>query len=104
VRLGGVLDRGSHPSRPQVPLGGGPQRVEISRDGRRIYLTNSFHSAWDNQVYADGIKGWMARITASPEGDMTLDPRFFVALPDGLRGKQVRLQGGDASSDSFCYA
>ena len=33
---------------------------------------------------------------------MTLDPRFFLE-PD-LRPHQVRLQGGDTSSDSFCFA
>jgi len=26
-----------------------------------------------------------------------------VEFEDGLRPHQVRLQGGDASSDSFCY-
>jgi selenium-binding protein 1 len=34
---------------------------------------------------------------------MTLDPRFMVEMEDGLRPHQVRLQGGDASSDSFCF-
>ena len=28
-------------------FGGGPQMVEISRDGKRVYWTNSLHSTWD---------------------------------------------------------
>jgi selenium-binding protein 1 len=34
---------------------------------------------------------------------MTLDKKFFVEF-DGLRAHQVRLEGGDASSDSYCYS
>ena len=34
---------------------------------------------------------------------MAFDPRFLVELDEGMRPHQVRLQGGDASSDSFCY-
>jgi selenium-binding protein 1 len=35
---------------------------------------------------------------------MAFDPRFFVELEAGMRAHQVKLQGGDASSDSFCFA
>ena len=30
--------------------------VEISRDGRRVDLTNSLYSPWDAQFYPDGIR------------------------------------------------
>ena len=38
-------------------------------------------------------------------GGMTVDPQFFPAGDDfrGLRVHQTRLQGGDASSDSYCF-
>jgi predicted ATPase len=38
-------------------------------------------------------------------GGMTIDPRFFPHGDDfrGLRVHQTRLQGGDASSDSYCF-
>jgi hypothetical protein len=29
--------------------------VEISRDGKRVYWTNSRYSTWDNQFYPDGV-------------------------------------------------
>jgi selenium-binding protein 1 len=36
---------------------------------------------------------------------MTVDPRFLPHGEDfrGLRVHQTRLQGGDASSDSYCF-
>jgi selenium-binding protein 1 len=102
-RLGGIVSRAAHPSRPAEPLNGGPQMVEISRDGRRLYFTNALYTPWDEQFYPEGVAGWMVKVDVGPEGAMALDPRFFVT-PDGRRPHQVRLQGGDASSDSYCYA
>ena len=104
VQIGGIVRRKAHPSKPQKALNGGPQMVEVSRDGRRIYLTNSLYSPWDAQFYPDGIRGWAVKLDAAPEGGIAFDPQFFVEFEDGLRPHQIRLQGGDASSDSFCYA
>jgi selenium-binding protein 1 len=102
VRIGGIVARAAHPS-GQGPLSGGPQMVEVSRDGRRVYFTNSLYGAIDPQFYPDGIRGWMVKGDADPNGGFTLDPSFFIGWPDGYRPHQVRLQGGDASSDSYCY-
>jgi methanethiol oxidase len=104
VRIGGIVTRAPHPSEPDTPLNGGPQMVEISRDGRRVYLTNSLYSPWDEQFYPDGVKGWMAKLDIGADGGMSFDDRFFVRMEEGMRAHQVRLQGGDASSDSFCYS
>jgi selenium-binding protein 1 len=104
VRIGGIVRRAAHPGRPGTPLNGAPQMVEVSRDGRRVYFTNSLYSPWDEQFYPDGIRGWMVKVDVNPGGGMQLDRNFFVEFPEGMRGHQVRLQGGDASSDSFCYA
>jgi len=105
IHLGGIARRAAHPGTPGEAQNGGPQMVEISRDGRRAYVTNGLYTSWDNQFYPDGIRGWMAKVdvNAGPKGGMELDPRFFLQA-DGMRTHQVRLQGGDASSDSFCYA
>jgi selenium-binding protein 1 len=102
-RLGGIVGRTAHPSQPGQPLNGGPQMVEVSRDGRRIYFTNSLYTPWDRQFYPDGVRGWMAKVNVRPEGGMELDENFFLQT-DGMRPHQVRLDGGDASSDSYCYA
>ncbi len=103
-RIGGIVRRAPHPSDATKPLNGGPQMVEVSRDGKRVYLTNALYSPWDAQFYPDGIKGWMTRLDADPAGGMALDRRFLVELEQGMRPHQVRLEGGDASSDSFCYS
>jgi selenium-binding protein 1 len=105
VRLGGIAARAAHPAAPDQPLAGGPQMVEVSRDGRRVYLTNSLYGAWDDQFYPDGVGAWLAKIDADPLGGLALDPALFLHGDDfrGLRVHQVRLQGGDASSDSYCY-
>ena len=41
-------------------------------------------------------------MNVNPEGGISLDEDFFVDFGEG-RAHQVRLEGGDASSDSFCY-
>jgi selenium-binding protein 1 len=104
VRIGGIVSRAPHPRAPGKPLNGGPQMVEVSRDGRRVYVTNSLYSPWDAQFYPDGIRGWLAKLDVGRNGGLTLDPNFFVEFEDGIRPHQVRLQGGDASSDSFCFS
>jgi methanethiol oxidase len=101
VRIGGIVDRSPHPA--AGPVNGGPQMVELSRDGRRAYLTNSLYKSWDAQFYPEGIKGWLVKLDAGEDGSLALDPDFFVEFAEGERPHQVRLQGGDASSDSYCF-
>jgi methanethiol oxidase len=106
VRIGGITGRAAHPARPGQPLSGGPQMVEVSRDGTGVYFTNSLYGAWDEQFYPDGVGAWMAKLNVNPGGGMAFDERFFVE-GDAFRGRrvhQIRLQGGDASSDSYCFS
>jgi selenium-binding protein 1 len=102
VQVGGIVRRTPHPSAPSRPLSGGPQMVEVSRDGQRIYFSSSLYRAWDSQFYPEGLDSWMVKADARPDGTLALDPRFFLSPPD-YRLHQVRLEGGDASSDSYCY-
>jgi methanethiol oxidase len=104
LHIGGIVRRSAHPKDVDRPLNGGPQMVEVSRDGKRVYLTNALYSAWDAQFYPAGIRGWLAKVDVDEERGMSFDRDFLVEFEDGLRPHQVRLQGGDASSDSFCYA
>ncbi|MGH7526696.1 MAG: selenium-binding protein SBP56-related protein, partial [Gemmatimonadales bacterium] len=100
VQLGGIVRKAAHPR--SGALNGGPQMVEVSRDGRRVYVTNSLYVPWDEQFYPEGVRGWMAMINAAPAGGIAADPKFFLEF-SGERPHQVRLQGGDASSDSYCF-
>jgi selenium-binding protein 1 len=103
LHIGGIVRRAPHPSNPKTPLNGGPQMVEVSRDGRRVYFTNSLYVPWDEQFYPDGIRGWMVKMDVKPQGGIDFDRRFFLNFGE-QRPHQVRLEGGDASSDSYCYA
>jgi selenium-binding protein 1 len=103
VKLGGIVRRQPHSDHPDVPLNGGPQMVEVSRDGKRVYLTNSLYRTWDEQFYPDGVRGWLTKIDVDPNGAMRLDPKLFLQF-DSMRPHQVRLEGGDSSSDSFCFS
>jgi methanethiol oxidase len=100
VHLGGIVRKAAHPK--SGPLNGGPQMVEVSRDGKRIYLTNSLYASWDEQFYPDGIKSWATLITAKPGGGLSLEGGFFTEFEE--RTHQIHLEGGDASSDSYCYS
>jgi selenium-binding protein 1 len=102
VRIGGIVKRSAHPKNPGKALNGGPQMVEVSRDGKRVYFTNSLYQAWDEQFYPDGVKSWMVKLDVGANGGMSWDKNFFI---DGgeYRLHQIRLEGGDASSDSYCY-
>jgi selenium-binding protein 1 len=79
--------------------------VEVSRDGRRVYVTNSIYGAWDGIFYPDGVGAWAAKLDANLDGGLTPEVRFFPNGEDfrGLRVHQTRLQAGDASSDSYCH-
>ena len=99
VRMGGIVGRAGIGD--SGPLDGGPQMVEVSRDGRRVYLTNSLYASWDAQFYPDGIGSWLVKLDADESGGLRADPEFFLRTEQ--RSHQVHLEGGDASSDSYCY-
>jgi selenium-binding protein 1 len=100
VRLGGITSHAAHPK--SGPLNGGAQMIELSRDGKRVYMSNSLYGAWDEQFYPEGLRGWVAKLDANPAGGLAVDPKFFLTF-EGERPHQIRLEGGDASSDSYCY-
>ena len=102
IHLGGIVRRAPHPKQPSEPLSGGPQMVEVSRDGRRVYFTNSLYLPWDPQFYPEGMKSWMAQLDVGPQGGLSINRNFFVEFGQ-RRAHQVRLEGGDSSSDSYCF-
>jgi methanethiol oxidase len=102
VQVGGIVRQKAHPARPNESRRGGPQMVEVSRDGTRVYFTNSLYRSWDEQFYPAGVGAWMAKADTGANGGLELDPKFFLHLDD-LRLHQVHLEGGDSSSDSYCY-
>ena len=102
VRIGGIAEHRPHAG--GRPFAGGPQMIEISRDGERIYFTNSLYSTWDDQFYPAGMPGQLALATMTAGGGFALDPKFLIEMDDGYRAHQVRLEGGDCSTESFCFS
>jgi selenium-binding protein 1 len=45
----------------------------------------------------------MAKIDTDASGGMRLDPKLFLEM-EKFRPHQVHLEGGDASSDSYCFS
>ena len=95
----GAQDRGAE-------LNGGPQMLQLSLDGKRLYVTNSLFASWDDQFYPQiGKKGsYLVQVDCDTErGGMALNERFLVDFgkePDGpARAHEVRFPGGDSTSD-----
>jgi len=99
-------------SRPEIPtlkgtkLRGGPQMIQLSLDGKRLYVTNSLLSSWDKQFYPDMVEhgGQLLQVDVDTEkGGLSLNTNFLVDLgkePWGaVLGHEVRYPGGDCSSD-----
>jgi selenium-binding protein 1 len=101
VWLGGVLGMPSDTGRE---LHGGPNMLQLSLDGRRLYVTNSLYSSWDNQFYPE-LRSWLLKLDVGEDGGMAVDPGFFVdfhSRPDGpARAHEVRFPGGDSTSEVF---
>jgi len=108
--LGGLPDDVKEP--PSVPtvqgheLLGGPQMIQLSLDGKRLYVTNSLFSHWDQQFYPDMAKkgGYLLQVDVDNEaGGLRINEKFYVnfgAEPDGpALAHEVRYPGGDCSSD-----
>ena len=75
VHIGGIARRTPHPN--GKAFAGGPQMVEISRDGKRVYWTNSLYSTWDDQFYPDGVPRRRSWPSVGPDGGLTLAKRFL---------------------------
>ena len=46
------------------------------------------------------LRSWPRQVRM---GGLELAKDYFVSFPDGYRAHQIRLEGGDCSTDSFCY-
>ena len=100
VWCGGVLGPVLHGRNGnQRELSGGPQMLQLSMDGRRLYVTNSLYSTWDNQFYPN-LTSWMLKIDCDPGGGMAIDPDFYVDFSPA-RGHEIPLPGGDCTTEIF---
>ena len=87
---------------------GGPQMIQLSLDGKRLYVTSSLFSTWDNQFYPDMAKAgsFMLQIDCDSEkGGLAINQNFLVDFgkePGGpARAHEMRYPGGDCTSDNW---
>jgi selenium-binding protein 1 len=106
VWLGGMIGKSAPIGKNK--LRGGPQMLQLSLDGARLYVTNSLLSVWDNQFYPDISKqgSHLLQIDCDTDkGGMKINESFFVDFgkePDGpARAHEMRYPGGDCTSDIF---
>ncbi|XP_043721850.1 selenium-binding protein 2-like [Telopea speciosissima] len=121
VWVGGVIKKGSPvvavtedgteqqfdiPEIQGHPLRGGPQMIQLSLDGTRLYVTGSLFSKWDRQFHQDLVEkgSHMLQIDVNTEkGGLTINKDFFVdfgAEPEGPSlAHEMRYPGGDCTSD-----
>jgi len=104
VWVGGLLGRAEEVQ--GNTLRGGPQMLQLSLDGKRLYVTNSLYSSWDNQFYPDlaTAGSHLLQIDCDTEqGGMQISKDFFVDFgkePAGpARAHEMRYPGGDSTSD-----
>ena len=104
VWLGGAIGKPSQLRDREVT--GGPQMLQLSLDGRRLYVPNSLYSSWDNQFYPQMAKtgSYLLQIDCDTErGGLKVNDDFFVDFgrePNGpARAHEMRFPGGDCTSD-----
>jgi methanethiol oxidase len=104
VWLGGVL--GKEMTVRGRKLTGGPQMLQLSLDGKRLYITNSLFSSWDNQFYPQIAEQGSHMLTLAcdtEKGGLTLNDDFLVDFgkePGGpARAHEMRFPDGDCTSD-----
>jgi len=80
--------------------------IQLSLDGKRLYVTNSLYSAWDKQFYPDMANNgsMMLLINVDVEkGGLSIDENFLVDFGDEEFGPvlahEMRYPGGDCTSD-----
>jgi selenium-binding protein 1 len=84
----------------------GPQMIQLSLDGTRLYWTTSLYSTWDDQFFPEEAEKGSVMLKADVDprrGTMTLDEEFLVDfgdLPEGpARAHEIRWPDGDCTSD-----
>ncbi|RMC22794.1 hypothetical protein DUI87_00193 [Hirundo rustica rustica] len=84
---------------------GGPAALQLSLDGKRLYVTNSFYSAWDRQLYPSVLRegSVMLQIDVDTDkGGLCVNENFLVDFGKEPLGPclahDIRLLGGDAKS------
>jgi selenium-binding protein 1 len=84
----------------------GPQMLQLSLDGERLYWTTSLFSSWDDQFFPEESEKGSVMLKADVDprrGSLELDRDFLVdfgEMPEGpARAHEIRWPDGDCTSD-----
>ena len=104
VWIGGLLGKADEVNGKVV--NGAPQMIQLSLDGKRLFVTTSLFSSWDDQFYPEMKEngGLMVIVDCDVEnGGMKIRDDFIIDFsrePNGpSRAHETRYPGGDCSSD-----
>lgn len=104
VWLGGVI--GHPPEAHHATLTGGPQMLQLSLDGKRLYVTNSLYGPWDRQFYPEMEQrgSYLIQIDCdTDQGGLAINEDLFIDFGDEpggpARAHEMRFPGGDCTSD-----
>lgn len=91
-----------------VKIEGGPQMLQLSVDGSRLYVTTSLYSPWDKQFYPELVKKGACLLQLdvnNKKGGMEVNENFLVNFQNEPNGPslahEIRWPGIDSSSDIF---
>jgi len=87
---------------------GGAQMIQLSLDGKRVYVTTSLYSIWDKQFYPKLMEqgAVMLQLDVDTEnGGMKLNENFLIDFGKEPGGPalchEMRYPGGDCTSDIY---
>uniref|UniRef100_A0A915ELX5 Uncharacterized protein n=1 Tax=Ditylenchus dipsaci TaxID=166011 RepID=A0A915ELX5_9BILA len=91
---------------------GGPAKLQLSLDGRRLFVTNSFFRPWDEQIYPNLIKSGSSIALIhidSKSGEMKLDEQFGIFFDNDTTNeedeqflaREMKFLNGDSTSDTL---
>ncbi|KAM9368348.1 methanethiol oxidase-like, partial [Phaethornis superciliosus] len=85
---------------------GGPCKLQLSLDGKRLYVTNSFYSTWDKQFYPNLVREGSALLQIdvdTQKGGLTVNKNFLVDFgkePNGpCLAHAIHFPTGDATTE-----
>uniref|UniRef100_A0AC34GSA9 Uncharacterized protein n=1 Tax=Panagrolaimus sp. ES5 TaxID=591445 RepID=A0AC34GSA9_9BILA len=88
----------------------GPARMQLSLDGRRLYVTNSYYTPWDLMLFPTlkerGSCIALIHVTVKSSGGMVLDENFAIRFTSEnfengpYLAREMKFMNGDSTSDS----
>jgi selenium-binding protein 1 len=103
VKIGGIVRRQSHPSKQTCPSMAGPRWWRsAAMGGAFISPTRCTQAGTTSSTLTEFAAGWRKSMLARTAACISIGTSSWSST--GLRPHQVHLDGGDASSDSYCYS